>query len=59
MSYEIPENICEICGQPALSGILENDKIGDIKQIRIRYSCIDHYIQLYQKIRDERRKDRR
>jgi hypothetical protein len=30
MSFEIPKNICEICGKEAISGILDNDKIKDI-----------------------------
>jgi hypothetical protein len=55
MSFEIPKNICEICGKESISGILDNDKIEDIKQIRIRYTCIDHYMQLYQKMREERK----
>jgi hypothetical protein len=55
MNFESNKNICEICGKEAISGILDNDKIEDIKQIRIRYTCIDHYMQLYQKMRDEKR----
>ncbi|HJT84002.1 MAG TPA: hypothetical protein VJ697_05925 [Nitrososphaeraceae archaeon] len=55
MNFEIPKNICEICGKEAISGILENDKIEIDKQIRIRYTCIDHYMQLYQKIEKKRK----
>jgi hypothetical protein len=55
MSAEIQNNICEICGKEAMSGILDNEKIEKNKQIRIRYTCIDHYMQLYQKMREERK----
>lgn len=43
MSFEISKNVCEICGQQAVSGILD-------KQDKIRYSCIGHYLQVYEKI---------
>ena len=57
MNNEKPKkNICEICGKEALSGILDNNRIENMKQIRIRYTCIDHYMQLYQKMRGERMK---
>jgi hypothetical protein len=59
MSFEIPKNICEICGKEGMSGILDNDKIKDIKQIRIRYTCIDHYMQLYQKMREEMKNNKK
>ena len=55
MNFEINKNICEICGKEAISGILDNDKIETDGQIRIRYTCIDHYMQLYQKMREERK----
>ena len=58
MSFEIPKNICEICGKEAISGIVDNDKIETDKQIRIRYTCIDHYMQLYQKIREEKKHEK-
>ena len=54
-----PKNVCEICGQKATAGILDNEDTNhndrDI-QIRIRYSCFDHYLQVYQKIQGERKK---
>ena len=47
MISEIPKNVCEICGQKATAGILDNEDTNnndrDI-QIRIRYSCLDHYL---------------
>ncbi len=52
MSSEIHENVCEICGKQTDSGILDNYD----NQIRIRYSCHDHYLQVNQKIQGERRK---
>ena len=57
MSSEIHKNVCEICGNEALSGILENYYDNNIRtnQIRIRYSCIDHYLQIYKKIKEERK----
>lgn len=56
MNNEKPKkNICEICGKEALSGILDNNRIENMKQIRIRYTCIDHYMQLYQKMREEKK----
>jgi hypothetical protein len=59
MTSEIPKNVCEICGQKATAGILDNEHTNhndrDI-QIRIRYSCIDHYLQVHQKIQGERKK---
>jgi hypothetical protein len=53
MSFEIHNNVCEICGQKALMGILDN--YGDSNnQPRIRYSCHDHYLQVYNKIKEEK-----
>jgi hypothetical protein len=52
MSSEIHENVCEICEKQTASGILDNYD----NQIRIRYSCHDHYLQINQKIQGERRK---
>jgi hypothetical protein len=57
MTSEIPKNVCEICGQKATAGILDNEDTNhndrDI-QIRIRYSCLEHHLQIYQKIQGER-----
>jgi hypothetical protein len=55
MSFEIHENVCEICGQKSSAGILDNyDNNDSNNQIRIRYSCYDHYLQVYTKIKEER-----
>ncbi len=58
MSSEIDKNVCEICGQKAVAGILDNynnDNNDSTNQTRIRYSCHDHYLQLYKKIQEERK----
>ena len=56
MSFEIHKNVCEICGQKASAGILDNyDNNYCINQIRIRYLCYDHYLQVYTKIKEERK----
>ena len=58
MTSEIPRNVCEICGQNATAGILDNEVTNNNDrniQIRIRYSCLDHYLQVYQKIQGERK----
>ena len=47
MNFEISNNICEICRQKATAGILD-----ETKQIKIRYSCQDHYLQVYEKIKE-------
>jgi hypothetical protein len=47
MNFEISNNICEICGQKATAGILD-----ETQQIKIRYSCQDHYLQVYTKIKE-------
>ena len=52
MSSEIHNNVCEICGKEALSGILTDN------EVKLRYSCIDHYLQVYQKIKEEKEKKR-
>jgi hypothetical protein len=52
MSFEIDKNVCEICGQKALMGILDNYDSNN--QPRIRYSCQDHYLQVYKKIKEEK-----
>jgi hypothetical protein len=49
MSSFTDKNVCEICGKQTASGILDNYD----DQIRIRYSCIDHYLQVNQKIKEE------
>jgi hypothetical protein len=60
MISEIPKNVCEICGQKATAGILDNEETNNNNyrdiQIRIIYSCLDHYLQVYQKIQGERKK---
>lgn len=53
MSSEIHKNVCEVCGQKAMAGILDNYDSNN--QIRIRYSCHDHYLQVYKKIKEERK----
>jgi hypothetical protein len=50
MNFEISKNICEICRQKATAGILD-----ETQQIKIRYSCQDHYLQVYKKIKDQRK----
>ena len=52
MDFEISKNICEICRQKATAGILD-----ETTQIKIRYSCQDHYLQVYKKIKDQRKKE--
>ena len=53
MNFEISKNICEICGQKATAGILD-----ETTKIKIMYSCQDHYLQVYKKIKDKERKKR-
>ena len=48
MSSEIHNNVCEICDKEVLSGILTYN------EFKLRYSCIDHYLQVYQKIKEEK-----
>ena len=59
MTSENHKNVCEICRQKATAGILDNEDTNrsdrDI-QIRIRYTCLDHYLQVHQKIQRERKK---
>ena len=50
MNFEISKNICEICRQKATAGILD-----ETKQIKIRYSCQDHYLQVYKKIKERKK----
>ena len=55
MGFEIHKNVYEICGQKSSPGILDNyDNNYSNNQIRIRYSCYDHYLQVYKKIKEER-----
>ena len=59
MTSEIPKIVCEICRQRVTAGILDNEDTNHNDrniQIRIRYSCLDHYLQIYQKIQRERKK---
>jgi hypothetical protein len=46
MSFEIINNTCEICKQKATGGILDESD-----PIKIRYTCQDHYIQVYELIK--------
>ena len=52
MDFEISKNICEICSQKATAGILD-----ETSQIKIRYSCQDHYLHVYKKIKDQKKKE--
>jgi hypothetical protein len=53
MSFEIDKNVCEICGTKALMGILDNYDSNN--QTRIRYSCHDHYLQVYKKMKENKK----
>jgi hypothetical protein len=57
MSSEIDKNVCEICGQKSSAGILDSYDNNDnsTNQTEIRYSCIDHYLQVY---KNPRRKEK-
>ena len=59
MTSETSKNLYEIGRQKVIAGILDNEDTNhndrDI-QIRIRYSCLDHYLQIYQKIQREDKK---
>ena len=48
MDFEISKNICEICSQKATAGILD-----ETPQIKIRYSCQDHTMKVYDRIASE------
>lgn len=52
MNSEIHKNVCKICGRKATAGILDNQDYNnnDNQIIRIRYSYLDHYLQVHQKI---------
>ena len=52
MNFEISKNICEICGQKATAGILDKTK-----KIKIRYSCQDHYLQVYKRSKIKERNE--
>jgi len=52
MNFEISNNICEICRQQATAGILD-----ETKQIKIRYSCQDHYLQVYKRSKIKERNE--
>ena len=54
MNFEISKNICEICRQKATAGILDED---ETKQIKIRYSCQDHYLQVYKRSKIKERNE--
>ena len=52
MTSDIHKKVCEICGQKATAGILDNEDTNNNNnyrdiQIRIIYSYLDHYLQVY------------
>ena len=51
MTTEMNKNVYEICGKLTASGIIDNND--NANQIRTRYSCINHYLQVYNKIKEE------
>ncbi len=54
MSSEIHKNVCEICGQKAIAGVIYSyDNNDNNNQTITRYSCNDHYLQVYKKIKEE------
>ena len=59
MTSEIPKMYVKSVDKKTTAGILDNEDTNhndrDI-QIRIRYSCLDHYLQVHQKIQGERKK---
>ena len=61
MTSDIHKKVCEICGQKANAGILDNEDTNhndrDI-QIRIRFSCLDT-LQVYKKIQGERKTNKK
>lgn len=46
--FELENNICEICGEQAISAMIDEYHNNDL-----RYSCIEHYQQLYEKMKKE------
>lgn len=54
-SFDVKSNMCEICGKQATAGILDDEKY---IQTRIRYTCPDHYVQVYDRLRAEQKEDR-
>jgi hypothetical protein len=54
MSYsdkeDVKDNKCEICGLQATAGIIQDD-------VKIRYTCQDHYLKLYERIANNDRKE--
>jgi hypothetical protein len=47
-NFDIKSNMCEVCGKVASAGILDDEKY---IQTRIRYTCQDHYTQIYERIK--------
>jgi hypothetical protein len=47
---DVKDNICEICGRQATAGILDDERY---KNTRIRYSCQDHTMKVYDRIASE------
>ena len=54
-NFDVKSNICEVCGKVAESGILDDEKY---IQTRIRYTCQDHYVQAYERMRQEHAEER-
>ena len=52
MKYELENNSCEICGEkPARASINEYKRKGnDFEEPILHYSCLDHLLQIYNKI---------
>jgi hypothetical protein len=61
MTSDIHKNVCEICGQKATAGILDNEDTNhndmDI-QIRIRFSCLKHYLHFIKRSKEKERQIR-
>lgn len=49
-NFDVKSNKCEICNQVASSGILDENQNG-----KIRYTCQEHYIPLYERMIAERK----
>lgn len=47
-NFNIKDNMCEVCGAQATAGILDDEQY---IQTRVRYTCQDHYIQVYERIK--------
>lgn len=49
---DVKDNICEICGRQATAGILDDERY---KNTRIRYSCQDHTMKVYDRKASEKK----